>query len=247
MEAQRKARQNEISEEEKIETRQSETAEEKKETQRVEAFSDGVFAIAITLLVLDLKPAIDNALDPNGHLRAENLYIAFYLKLPTFLAFITSFAAIGIMWLNHHRLFNLITRSNHTLLILNLFLLFCVTVVPFPTALLGEESQKYFRDAVIVYNSLFVMLAIAFNLLWFYSTKNGRLLHPHVDMQMVRRISNQYRYGIPLYFLALLLAFLPFIDPVFSLILDALLAAFFLLPGIESAKLLPHKNNDVQS
>src|SRR6266571_4368048 len=125
-----------------------------------------------------------------------------------------------MVWLNHHRLFNLITRSNHTLLILNLFLLFCVTIVPFPTALLGEANVNDFRDAVIVYNSLFVILAIAFNLLWFYSTKNGRLLHPHVDMQMVRRISNQYRYGIPVYFLALLLAFVPSFGPALSLGFD---------------------------
>src|SRR5215470_10551429 len=106
MEAQRETRQSETSEEEKKETRPSETGEEKKETLRVEAFSDGVFAIAITLLVLDLKPAIDRSLSGEN-----NLYLAFFHQWPTLLAFVTSFAAIGIMWLNHHRLFNLITRS----------------------------------------------------------------------------------------------------------------------------------------
>src|SRR5437762_11168012 len=110
-----------------------------------------------------------------------------------------------MIWLNHHRLFNLITRSNHTLLILNLFLLFGITIVPFPTALLGEEIG-HFGEAIVVYNVTFVLTAIAFNLLWNYATKDQRLLHPNVDMQVVRRISHQYGFGIPAYILALLLA-----------------------------------------
>jgi uncharacterized membrane protein len=234
--------------EDKIETSRSEQLEEKKETQRIEAFSDGIFSIAITLLVLDLKPAIDRSLnaDPKTTDYAANLFIAMLNQWPTLLAFITSFATIGIMWINHHRLFNLITRSNHTLLILNLFLLFGITVVPFPTALLGEELA-HFQEAVIIYNALFVLIAIAFNLLWFYSTKNGRLLHPNVDMQMVRRITNQYRYGIPVYVLALVLAFFPVIGPFLSLGFDALLAAFFLLPGVEPAKPGQRKSNNSQS
>ena len=80
----------------------------KKETQRIEAFSDGVYAIAITLLVLELKPAIDKAL-PAAH---ESLYGAMLLQWPLLAAFVTSFATIGIMWLNHHRLFTIITRSD---------------------------------------------------------------------------------------------------------------------------------------
>src|SRR5258707_7291898 len=100
-----------------------------KETARVEAFSDGVFAIAITLLVLDLKVPRDV---PADHLAAELLR-----SWPSYGAFLVSFATIGIMWLNHHRLFTLIHRVDHALLVLNGLLLLTVTVVPFPTSLLA--------------------------------------------------------------------------------------------------------------
>jgi len=95
------------------------------ETARVEAFSDGVFAVAITLLILEIKvPAYD------GDLAAKLL-----LQWPSHLAFAISFAFIGIMWINHHRLFTHIRQSDDRLLILNLTLMFSVCVVPFTTAL----------------------------------------------------------------------------------------------------------------
>jgi uncharacterized membrane protein len=205
----------------------------KKETQRIEAFSDGVYAIAITLLVLDLKPAIDKALpEPAAH---NSLFGAMLLQWPLLAAFVTSFATIGIMWLNHHRLFNIITRSDHLLVILNLLLLFAVTVVPFPTALLGEHynSSELFREATLIYSGTFLLAAIAYNVLWRYATHGGRLLDKNVDMQAVKRIDRQYLAGPLFYLVALILAWF---SPPVSLGLNALLAAFFLLPGIDLTK-----------
>src|SRR5262249_11394162 len=95
------------------------------ETARIEAFSDGVFAIAITLLILEIKipqPA------------QGDLVVALLRQWPSYMAFFLSFAYIGIMWINHHRMFTLIKRSDDVLIILNLLLLFGVTAVPFPTA-----------------------------------------------------------------------------------------------------------------
>src|SRR3954447_20216694 len=103
-------------------------AVESKETARVEAFSDGVFAIAITLLVLDLR------LPPGEGEGSEREFFEALVRLwPQYVAFLISFAFIGIMWMNHHRLFTYITKSDTTLMILNLLLLLGVTVVPFPT------------------------------------------------------------------------------------------------------------------
>src|SRR5512132_2117231 len=102
--------------------------EQEKETGRIEAFSDGVFAIAITLLVLDLKVPRD--LD-----EGVSLAQALLRQWPSYLAFIASFATIGVMWINHHKLFTLIKRSDDVLLILNVILLLGVTLTPFPTAL----------------------------------------------------------------------------------------------------------------
>src|SRR5437899_1855756 len=100
------------------------------ETARIEAFSDGVFAIAITLLILEIKVP---------GLQQGRLAGALLRQWPSYLAFLLSFVYIGIMWMNHHRMFTHIRRSNDTLLLLNLLLLLGVTVVPFPTAVLASN------------------------------------------------------------------------------------------------------------
>src|SRR5207248_9103881 len=111
----------------------AESAEGLKETGRIEAFSDGVFAIAITLLVLDIQVQLPREVsDPAVLLdRLAKLW-------PFYLAYVISFATIGIMWINHHRLLTLITHSDHVFLLLNTFLLFWISFVPFPTSLLAE-------------------------------------------------------------------------------------------------------------
>jgi len=121
------------------------------ETARVEAFSDGVFAIAITLLILDLKvPSVTQ-----GHLGS-----ALARQWPTYAAFLISFWFIGIMWVNHHRLFNHIQRSDNRLLFLNLLLLLGVTVVPFPTALRAAHFYSPGRTvATAVFNGTYVVLS----------------------------------------------------------------------------------------
>jgi uncharacterized membrane protein len=101
------------------------------DTARTEAFSDGVFAIAITLLVLDIK--VPHDLPEN-----TSLLRALLNQWPIYMAFLTSFATIGIMWLNHHRMFRYIRRVDHWFLVLNGLLLLGVTFVPFPTSLAAE-------------------------------------------------------------------------------------------------------------
>ena len=183
--------------------RRSKEATAEKETGRVEAFSDGVFAIAITLLVLDLKvPRL-------GDQPAGNLLRALASQWPTYLAFVTSFLTILVMWVNHHRLFGQIRKTDHLFLILNGLLLMGVTVVPFPTSLLAEyiESQEA-RVAAIVYTGTFVVIAIFFNLLWRYATgKGGRLLGQDHDPVVVRGITEQYRFGPLMYAVIALVAY----------------------------------------
>jgi uncharacterized membrane protein len=187
------------------------------ETGRIEAFSDGVFAIAITLLVLELKvPTIGNV----------RLSSALLRQWPSYAAFSLSFAFIGIMWVNHHRLFTHITRSTSTLLVLNLVLLFGVTVVPFPTAVLATYLRTAdARSAALFYNGTYVAIAVLFNLLWRYAIRAG-LLDP-VKVAAAARISRQYSYGPLLYLVCLGVAW---ISPEGSLALSCALAAFFALP-----------------
>jgi uncharacterized membrane protein len=187
------------------------------ETSRIEAFSDGMFAIAITLLILEVK--IPSAAD--GHLAA-----ALLKQWPSYLAFLLSFVYIGVMWMNHHRMFTHIRRSNDTLLILNLLLLLGVTAVPFPTAVLaahlGTLDQK---TAAVFYNAVFIVIAIFFNVFWRYA-----VTHDLLDKSMsasATMISRQYAVGPLMYALCLALAW---VDVRISLGVNVALAIFFALP-----------------
>jgi TMEM175 potassium channel family protein len=172
------------------------------ETGRVEAFSDGVFAIAITLLILEIK--IPKPAD--GPLAWQLLK-----QWPSYFAFLISFAFIGVMWINHHRLFTHIKRCDDVLLVLNLLLLLGVTVVPFPTAVLASHIRNPGqRTAALLYNGVYVFIAIVFNLLWRYAvSRNHHLLGKQVDREGVRRISKQYAFGPLCYLLCAAIAWFP--------------------------------------
>jgi len=198
------------------------------ETGRVEAFSDGVFAIAITLLILEIKiPKPSDGALGNQLLR----------QWPSYFAFLISFAFIGVMWINHHLLFTHIKRCNNTLMVLNLLLLLGVTIVPFPTAVLathiGFSDQ---RTAALLYNGVYVFIAIIFNLLWRYAvSRNHHLLGKDVDKENVGRISKQYAFGPLLY---LFCAALAWISVPASLGANVLLATFFAIPPSHASKIV---------
>src|SRR5262245_18812591 len=175
---------------------------EEKETGRIEAFSDGVFAIAITLLVLELKVP---HLPPDAAVRA--LGAALLSEWPSYLAFVTSFFAILIMWANHHAMFNMIRRVNAPFLYANGFLLLVVTLVPFPTALLAEYFERPAAPlAAAVYGGTFVAGSVAYNLLW-RSAIAGQLLGSHVSEERIAKLSGRYRVGVPSYLIATAAAF----------------------------------------
>ncbi len=170
-------------------------------TGRVEAFSDGVFAIAMTLLVLDLK------VPPPAVLKEGPLGPALWRQWPTFLAYLASFATILVMWVNHHRMLDHLRRTDGTFLFLNGLLLLFVAFVPFPTALVSEYLLlPQARTAAALYAGTYVALALSFNLLWHYATARRRLLSPDADLTRVDALSRQYRTGPALYAAALLLA-----------------------------------------
>jgi uncharacterized membrane protein len=194
-----------------------------KETGRIEAFSDGVFAIAITLLVLDIKVPLDYS-EPGA------LLDALVKQWPVYLAYVISFATIGIMWINHHRLLTLIKRSDHMLLLLNTFLLFWVTFVPFPTSLLADylpREPAVAQIGAMVYSATFFVISIAFNLLWRYASYKNRLIDRKASPHSVRAISRAYAFGPLLYLVAFALAL---ISAPASVAANMLIAAFFALP-----------------
>ena len=187
----------------------------------MEAFSDGVFAIALTLLILEIRTP--------EHVEDGGLLHALFRLWPSYLAFAASFFTVGVMWMNHHRLFNLIGRSDQGLLASNLFLLFGVTFVPFPTAVLARYlDHPDARVAAVFYNAAFVVTAIGFQILWKHAAKNNRLLETDADPESVSAITRQYRFG-PIFYVALIVV--SYFNAVASLILNLALAVFFALPS----------------
>jgi uncharacterized membrane protein len=201
------------------------------ETARIEAFSDGVFAIAITLLILEIK------IPPAGSGAVTHELLQ---EWPSFVSYLLSFAFIGIMWMNHHRLFTLIKRSDHLLMILNLLLLLGVTTVPFPTAVLGVDlGHPGQRAAMVFFSATYLYLAIVFYFLWRYAASSHRhLLGPDVDRQEVENITRQYMVGPALYLLCFILAW---ISVPSSLGLNIALAFFFALPPHIAPNLGPRR------
>ena len=191
--------------EEKLEmTIEKETG--RKETGRIEAFSDGVFAVAITLLVFNLKvPQIANG-DPHPVI---DLGKALFYQWPSYLAFVTSFATILIMWVSHHSIFKMVYKSDSPFLFANGLLLMLVTVVPFPTALVAAYlTNPAAAMACAVYAGLFVLINIAYNLLWWTASHKRTLLNPNVSPAQVKIQARSIYFGFPIYLLATLLAFL---------------------------------------
>jgi uncharacterized membrane protein len=202
------------------------------ETARLEAFSDGVFAVAITLLALDLGvPAADSLKHYNNHLAGALLH-----NWPHYLAYLLSFLTILIMWVNHHSIFRFIRRSDHRFLLLNGLLLMVITTIPFATGLLAEYLQDYlqnhgpenWRVAQVVYSGISLMMALVYNYMWRYASTRGRLLDPEANQQLVQSVTKQFRFGPALYLIVFVLAFF---SPVVSLALCILLALFYALPS----------------
>jgi uncharacterized membrane protein len=178
-----------------------------KETGRIEAFSDGVFAVAITLLVFNLK-----APQLSAPLPGENPTLALGMALlkqwPSYLTFVTSFATILIMWTGHHSIFKLIYRSDTPFVFANGFLLLLVTVVPFPTSLVAQYLiGPYAAMACAAYAGIFVVINIAYYLLWWSAARDRHLLYPHVAPEVIKARTRNILFGPPVYLIATVLAF----------------------------------------
>lgn len=177
------------------------------ETTRLEAFSDGVFAIAITLLVISLLGIHD---------RLEHHW-------PEYAAFAFSFLTIGVMWVNHHHLMNQFDHADRIFLFLNLMLLMGIVFIPFPTELIGVHIRDAgARGAAIAYGCTGIYLSIFFGALWHYGRTH--VLRPDADPKVVSGITRSYLFGMPLYLTGTLIAFG---TPVGSAIFYGAIAVFY--------------------
>jgi uncharacterized membrane protein len=186
-------------------------------TGRLEAFSDGVFAIAATLLVLSFSV---------GTVAGSDLHTALLHLWPAYLAYATSFLTIGIIWMNHHHLVELIGRADRTLMFVNLVLLMIVGFLPFPTKLVADYLRTDGEQAaVLAYTGTFLVMAVVYNVWWRYASNGRRLIAEGVPDSEVRAVTRAFNPGVGMYAITFLVAFA---SPVASVILTFLIAAFYL-------------------
>ena len=159
----------------------------------------------------------------------ESLAEALRHLWPSYFGYALSFVTIGVMWANHHAMFKDIDRQDHTLVVLNLFLLLCISFLPFPTAVVAA----YVRDAdgrliaTLAYGTTFTVIAIAFDAMWLYASRGRRLIDEHVSDERLRSRTRRYLPGPLLYGITLPIAF---ISPWISLAMYGAYAVFWLLP-----------------
>jgi len=159
---------------------------------RLETFADGVFAIAATLLILNVEVP-----DLGEHGLAHEL-----AKLwPAYIGYAVSFLTIGIIWVNHHTVMGQLRGIDRTFLFINVFFLLCIAFIPFPTRLLATYVRTDNGEAAaFAYGVTLTATAVFFNLMWRYAIgAGGRLLRPDADRRVVDGITRSYRPGVPMY------------------------------------------------
>lgn len=200
-----------------------------KETGRLEAFSDGVFAIAITLLVLDLKvPRLEEPVS------SEKLLASLADQWPSYFPFLTSFATILIMWISHHNLFKLIYKSDNLFMFANGLLLLMVTFVPFPTGVVADYLTTPAAPAACAfYAAIFVVINLIYNFFWWSAAYHRRLLKSAISTVTVKRISRSFLLGLPGYLAATIVAWW---SPVISILICAVMWVFWAFTRYDEAK-----------
>jgi TMEM175 potassium channel family protein len=188
-------------------------------TARLETFADGVFAIAATLLILNVEVP-----DLGDHSLSHEL-----LRLwPAYIGYVVSFVTIGIIWVNHHTVLDLLHSTDRTFLFINVFFLLCIAFIPFPTRLLAtyvrtDDGQA----AAVLYGITLTTTAVFFNLMWRYAIgAGGRLLRADADRRVVDGITRSYRPGVAMYAGATIVGFF---QAEVSATLYAAIALFYVL------------------
>lgn len=214
-------------------------------TGRVEAFSDGVIAVAITLLVLDLR--VPEPID--GVSLAHRLGQMW----PNYLAYVISFLAIGIMWINHHSMMRRLKAVDHSVLVLNLLLLLCIVALPFTTSLFATYLQARSGQhlAAVIYAGSFLLTSVVFvSLQWLLVVRRPLLLTQPLTAMQRRSILLRGTVAVPVYLLAALAGLL---TPYLTLVVCIVLGIFYLAPfgpsvrlGGEAAK-PPQRDHDADA
>jgi uncharacterized membrane protein len=187
------------------------------EKNRLEAFSDGVFAIVITLLILEIKVP---------HVDISNLNQELIRIIPKFLSFVLSFIIIGVYWVSHHNMMHFIGKADRTALWLNILVLLTVCIIPFPTALLGD--YPFAITPIIFYGSTLATVNLSGALFWIYCTGNNRLSVPNLNPAFSKKVAMLHLSPLLLYITAIIFSF---VSVWISYIIFVLVPLFFIIPN----------------
>ena len=211
-------------------------------SRRAESFSDGVFAVAITILVFNLLPIADKTTGRPPIPRLTVHALAGYW--PAYLAYVVSFLTIGIMWVNHHGMLAQVTKVDRTLLVLNLFLLMGIVAIPFPTALVADHltgsdgSRGQATVAAVIYGLVMIVISVGYGAMWIYLAAHQVALGARRRVHTPRLSTVRFTAGNAGYIAGTLIAF---VSPVTALIIFGLLAIYYMFehlpqPGEEAGR-----------
>ena len=196
---------------------------------RVEGFSDGVFAIAITLLILEI--GTEGSEGSLAHRLAE--------QWPAYVAYTISFVVIGIVWVNHHEIVRSVQHADHGFLLANLLLLFVVATLPFPTKVLGEglraASFEDQRTAALLYCATCVVLSVSFCVLWAWVARGRRLIRAPIPQPVVDARTRLFALSLVAFGVPCVVAWW---SPITAVALDGALALCFTLPPRQAERLV---------
>lgn len=189
---------------------------------RIELFSDAVFAIAITLLILEIRVP---ELSPEALAHGE-LSHALIELLPKFLSYVISFGIIGIFWMGHHIMFHYIQRAERGFMWLNVLFLMSISFIPFPAGLIGEYSGE--RLAVLIYGGALFVSSMLLLAMWRYAVKDRYLVDPTLSDGFIKKSTRVLLFGPILYLCAFVAAFF---NPVVSIIVYILIPVLYIIPS----------------
>jgi uncharacterized membrane protein len=188
------------------------------DTRRAEAFSDGVFAVAITVLVFDLLSVT---------LGQDHPYRDLAHAWPDYFAYVVSFLTIGIMWMNHHTIFAHISQVDRPVLVINLLLLMGVVAIPFPTALVAKNLHEPAGAAAAVsYGLVMIFISLGFAGLWIYVVTHAEKLGGQAQPEALHRSIPGFTGGLLVYVAGTIIAAVGL--PLVALIIYGVLAVYYL-------------------
>lgn len=194
-------------------------------TGRAEAFSDGVFAVAITVLVFGLRL-------PSPRPGCTVMTCQLLAAWPQYFAYVVSFLTIGIMWMNHHTILAHVARVDRPLLVLNLLLLMGVVAIPFPTSLVADNlTSADGSTAAVTYGLVMIAISLGFDGLWVYVATHTQALGAAVPPEALRQSIPGFTGGLIAYVVATLIAVF---SAVAALIIFGLLAVYYLFDHLPS-------------